>query len=127
MPSLLLYALGTTVCMELASVSLVQLWPGRSLDPSDINLQTYSKEPLVVMGSFDVEVVYDNKKVTLPLVVVQGNGPLLFGRNWLNAIKLNWSNIHYTQAPGLQDLLAKYPDVFQKGLGTYQGLPCSGR
>ena len=124
---------GTTVCMELdtgASVSLVsesqykQLWPGRSLDPSDINLQTYSKEPLVVMGSFDVEVVYDNKKVTLPLVV-QGNGPLLFGRNWLNAIKLNWSNIHYTQAPGLQDLLAKYPDVFQKGLGTYQGQEAS--
>lgn len=119
-----------------ASVSLVsesqykQLWPGRSLDPSDINLQTYSKEPLVVMGSFDVEVVYDNKKVTLPLVVVQGNGPLLFGRNWLNAIKLNWSNIHYTQAPGLQDLLAKYPDVFQKGLECVPGtrsLPCSGR
>ncbi len=43
------------------------------------------------MGSFDVEVVYDNKKVTLPLVVVQGNGPLLFGRNWLNAIKLTFT------------------------------------
>ncbi len=24
------------------------------------------------------------------------------------------------QAPGLQDLLAKYPDVFQKGLGTQE-------
>ncbi len=125
---------GTTVCMEIdtgASVSLVpesgykQLWPGRRLDPSDINLQTYSREPLVVLGSFDVAVVYNNKNLTLPLVVVKGNGPLLFGRNWLHAIKLNWSNIHYTQTPGSQDLLAKYPDVFQKGLSMYKGQKAS--
>ena len=46
---------------------------------------------------------------------------MLFGRNWLNAIKLNWTNIHYTQAPGLQEVLARYSDVFMKGLGTFKG------
>ena len=45
---------------------------------------------------------------------------MLFGRNWLNAIK-NWAKIHYTQAPQLQELLAKYSEVFDKGLGTFKG------
>ena len=122
---------GVDVCMELdtggASVSLVsetqykQLWSGRSLDRSDIRLQTYSKEPLVVIGSFDVIVEYEGQKVTLPLIVVKGNGLMFFGRNWLNAIKLNWTNIHYTQAPGLQEVLARYSDVFMEGLGTFKG------
>ena len=59
--------------------------------------------------------------MTLPLVVVEGSGPMLFGTNWLNAIKLNWAKIHYTQAPQLQELLAKYSEVFDKGLGTFKG------
>ena len=66
-------------------------------------------------------VEYEAQKVTLPLVVVQGTGPMLFGRNWLNTIKLNWAKIHYTHAPGLNDLLAKYSEVFEKGLGTFKG------
>ena len=66
-------------------------------------------------------VEYESQKVTLPLVVVKGGGPILFDRNWLRASKLNWSNIHYTQSTGLQDVLRRYPDVFQKGLGTFKG------
>ena len=75
-----------------------QLWPGRSLSPSQIKLQTYSKEHLVVVGSQDVQVCYENQKVTLPLVIVRGNGPTLFGTNWLRVIKLNWSKIYYLQS-----------------------------
>ena len=73
------------------------------------------------MGSFDADVVYDSQRVTLPLVVVKGNGPMLLGRNWLKAIKLNWSDIYCVRAPGLQDVLNKYPEVFQSGLGTFNG------
>ena len=62
-----------------------------------------------------------SQKVTLPLVVDKGNGPMLFGRNRLRVMKLNWSGIHYVQAPGLQDVLTKYPEVFLKGLGTFKG------
>ena len=121
---------GVNVCMELdtgASVSIVsetqykQWWPGRSLDSSPIRLQTYSKQPLTVVGSLSVVVEYESQKVTLPLVVVEGSGPMLMGRNWLNAIKLNWAKIHYTQAPRLQEVLAKYSEAFEKGLGTFKG------
>ncbi len=53
--------------------------------------------------------------------MVQGTGPTLLGRNWLHKITLNWSKLHYTQSVGLQELLGKYENVFQEGLGTMQG------
>ena len=121
---------GVNVSMELdtgASVSIVsetqykRWWPGRSLDSSPIRLQTYSKQPLTVVGSLSVVVEYESQKFTLPLVVVKGSGPMLMGRNWLNSIKLNWARIHYTQAPRLQEVLGKYSEVFEKGLGTFNG------
>ena len=60
----------------------------------------------------------------LPLVVVQGQGPSLFGRNWLQEVKLNWTelarvhSIHtYTKTDLLKSLLQKYEDVVNDKLG----------
>ena len=71
------------------------------------------------MGTVDVQVSYENQSAVLPLVVVKGEGPTLFGRNWLEKIKLNWHSIHYILNPGLQEVLSKYADVFKEGLGTF--------
>ena len=107
-----------------ASVSIMpetlyrQLWPRRGLKETTIRLQTYSKEPIVVVGVTDVQVVYEGQTATLPLVIVKGEGPTLLGRNWLSQI---WSKIPYTTSPGLHELLAKYPEVFQEGLGSLKG------
>ena len=107
---------GRDVEMELdtgASVSVMseklykQLWPGRSLSTTPIRLQTYSKQPLDVIGSVEATVYYEGKGFPLPLVIVKRDGPTLFGRNWLS--------VHYVRAPGLEDMLEKYsfkgPDV----------------
>ena len=59
-----------------------KLWPRRGLSTCTIRLQTYSKEPITVVGSTDVQVVDQGRTATLPLVVVKGDGPIL-GRNWL--------------------------------------------
>ncbi len=121
---------GVDVCMELdtgASVSLIsethykQLWPRRSLDTSSIRMQTYSKEPRIVLGTFDVLIVCEGQQETLPLVVVKGNVPTLFGRNWLNKFKLNCADIHYMQAPVLNKMLTIYSALVKPGLGTFQG------
>ena len=88
-----------SLCMELdtgAAVSLVsvetfhRLWPGRPLQVSSTRLCTYSREPLPVLGEVKVEVKCGDSRARLPLVVVEGNGPSLFGRNWLQAVKLDW-------------------------------------
>ena len=109
-----------------ASVSIMpetlyhKLWPRRGLKETTIRLQTYSKEPIPVVGATQVHVAYEGQTATLPLVVVKGKGPTLLGRNWLSKIRLNWSQIHYTTCPGLHDLLAKYSGVFQEGLGSFK-------
>ena len=110
-----------------ASVSLIsadtfnKLWPGRQLKKSDTTLRTYSGEQIKTLGSIDVTVVYNNQTVDLPLLVIEGEGPSLFGRNWLKSIQLDWKSINYTRKGSLQDVLLQYHKVFQEGLGKLQG------
>ena len=90
----------TGACVSIISENRYhKLWPGRSLSTSTIRLQTYSKEPITVVGSTDVQVVYQGQTAILPLVVVKGDGPTLLGRNWLTKIKLNWDKIITCRAP----------------------------
>ena len=56
--------------------------------------------------------------------IVAGSGPCLFGREWLNFIKLNWKEkleINKVQNESLQTVLSRYPNVFAEGLGTQVG------
>ena len=62
--------------------------------------------------------------VDLPLVIVQGQDPSLFGRNWLQKVKINWAelarahSIHATtKTDQLTSLLQKYEDVVNDKLG----------
>lgn len=57
----------------------------------------------------------------MPLVVVEGDGSPLPGCNWLKTIQLNWSTIHSVLSTGVQEVVSRYGDVFQPGLGKYQG------
>ena len=70
----------------MSEVTYRKIWPTRELEVSDVKLQTYSKEPLPVVGARNVQVYYEGQKATLPLVVVKGDGPTLLGRIWLGQI-----------------------------------------
>ena len=120
---------GVTLPMELdtgASVSIIsqKVWEGilskMQLEKSDTLLKTYTGEKLQVLGQLQVQVKYGDQVQQLPLLVVAGNGPSLWGRNWLAAIRLNWAHIKQVHM-GLGPLLQKYHDVFQE-LGTLQGI-----
>ena len=56
------------------------LWPGRSLNPTTIRLQSYSKEPIPVKGCCYVNVEYEGQTGEMPLLIVGGSGPTLLGR-----------------------------------------------
>ncbi len=61
----------------------------------------------------------DQSVQNLPLMVVVGSGPCLFGRDWLTHIRLDWKQINrLSNDSPLQKVLEKYPAVFQEGLGT---------
>lgn len=51
------------------------------LQSSNTHLHTYTGHPVHVSGQFLVQLKYQNQNVTVPLLVVKGSGPSLFGRN----------------------------------------------
>ena len=56
----------------------------------------------------------------MPLLIIQGSGPSLFGRNWLKQMILDWNEKHHVYSDSLQVVLDKYPSVFQEGLGRHK-------
>ena len=61
---------------------------------------------------------YQTQTVELPLLVVKGSGPSLFGCNWLKRIQLNWRKIHFMR----KDPFSRcHPAVFEESLGMLKG------
>ena len=57
-------------------------------------LWTYTGERLDVSGEMQCDVVYKNKRYSLPVLVVNYSGkPSLPGKNWLSLIKLAWGEM----------------------------------
>ena len=87
---------------------------GSTVTKSSRSLQTYTGQQVNVIGEAIVNVDYCNNRFRLPLMVVEGSGPPLLGRNWLGAIKLNWSEIFSMQSTEakLEQLLTTHASVF---------------
>ena len=119
---------GRSVSMEIdtgASISIMsqesykELWPDRDLKESKAKLRTYSGEYLKVLGEIETRVSHSNNHAKLPLVIVQGRGPTLLGRDWLSRLLLDWSQVNaISKEPTLQSILDQYEVVFKEGLGT---------
>ena len=76
-----------------------------------------------VVGQADVTVEYERQQVQLPLLIVEGeHKPALFGREWLAAVKLDWTRLHQLRSdPAAAGMVSKFPDVFQKDVGCIKG------
>ena len=124
---------GNQIEMEIdtgASISLISqatfnaFWPGKQLTKKNIKLRTYTQQEIDVVGSFDVQVENGNKVHTLPLLVVKPDGPSLMGRDWLNVVKLNWSEImqvNVVNHSDLESVINDHESVFKDELGTLKG------
>ena len=118
------------ISMELdtgASVSICseEIWREKfsdvGLHPSDVKLNTYTGEKLNVLGQAQVRIKYEGQSAEVPVMVIAGGGPALFGRNWLNSIKLNWGSIKRVTRE-LDHILSDHKQVFEEGLGTLKGV-----
>ena len=67
-----------------------------------------------------MKVKLNGQTAELPLHVVQGNFPDLFGHSWLENIKLNWNGVNrlVDSKTSLQSILEKYNSVFEDALGS---------
>ena len=59
------------------------------IQPAKIRLCTYTEEEVVAVGRLHVKVKYGQEQKDLSLVVTQGKGPSLLGRDWLTCMRLN--------------------------------------
>ena len=83
------------------------------LQQTSVRLQAYTGETIPVLGSVIVPVEHNGQTRTLPLIVTEGSGPSLLGRDWLSALRLDWKVIFSVEATlSLQQILDKYSDVF---------------
>ena len=104
------------------------LWKGESAPPvrdSVAKLCTFTGESITVVGEVEVDVEYGGQCRKMNLVIVQGHGPSLFGRDWLKLIKLDWAHFHKldtTTHVELQQILSKHAALFEAGLGTIKGV-----
>lgn len=81
----------------------------------------HSDEPIVVLGSLEVEVHYQDQSTKLTLTVAECDGPSLLGRDWLQCIRLDWSQVHSASTSNLEKMLDQKKTLFQPGLGTIKG------
>ena len=126
---------GDPLSMEIdtgAALSLIseathsQLWPkGRApmLEKSPIRLRNYTGEELKLVGKAVVKVCVENQEEVLDVLVVEGSGLSLLGRDWLLKIQLNWKEIHkvHTKQASLEEIIADHSSLFIDELGTIKG------
>ena len=124
---------GSDLSMELdtgASLSLIseQTYTNMShalppLTQSNVVLSTYTGEKIRPIGTVDVTVRYNCQQVTVPLLVIPGQGPGLVGRNWLEKIKLNWSDLKVVNVfSSIDDIIQKHKEVFCPKLGKLKDI-----
>ena len=94
--------------------------------PCKTTLKTYTGEAVETLGEIIVKVTHGNQLKELPLVIVQGQGPTLLGRNWLKVLKLDWQTIKSLNVGTGQDqvnlLKQEYKHLFKGSLGKLKGV-----
>lgn len=89
---------------------------------TDIVLRTYTGQALRPEGVLDVHVKMGKQTAVLPLYVVQGDYPPLYGREWLRQIKLNWKEIKRVKLNMLEAVLQNHATIFSKQLGEMKNI-----
>ena len=117
----------TGAAVSVMSTSCYRRLSGGLLRNSDLHLRTYTGEVVKPRGLGDVDVEYKDQKMTFAVTVIDGNVPILLGRDWLRKLKLSWGELFPVKVNSLevdqrvQSIQIKYPEVFSGKLGCLKG------
>ena len=99
--------LDTGCALSLAPISFFKrVCPDVDMQLTNVVLSTCAGETVHPLGEVYVKVEYSGLQHSLPLLVVQEGTSVLFGRNWLMNIKLDWKNL-----PGLNYIGPIFPSA----------------
>ena len=87
-----------------------------------VKLRTYTGQEIPVRGEIDVDVEHGRQHKKLVLMVTEGDGPSLLGRNWLEELRIDWKTTYAVQSvKTLATVLEAHAAVFRIELGTIKG------
>lgn len=99
--------------------------PQAPLQPFKTPLSSFSGHPIPVLGQAIIQVQYNHHITDLPIVVFQGNGPTLCGRDWLTST-LNIMSLRVGHISGsnttLNSILNKHSKLFSPGIGLFKNV-----
>lgn len=113
-------------CTLVSSDTFRGVWPTNPpvLQPSDIRLRTWAGQKIEVLGTATVDVSHSRETCQLPLLLDQGAGCNLLGRNWFGPLGIHVSGIHQTTHDGnITQLLQKFQSVFFEAISGHVGAP----
>ena len=102
--------------------------------PSLTRLKKYGNVEIKLHGETKITVELQNTTKILILLVVDESGPALFGHDWIHAFNLpilnsktNSNILHNVDnskisTQDIENLLNKFSDIFQPGLGTFKNV-----
>ena len=99
-----------------------------SIQRCNRRLKTYTGKEIPMLGSCQCVVTYKGgMPVTRDVIVVSGRGPNLLGRDWLQHLKLDWSEIFSMQGEtsainaDLEQILKENAAILEEIRGTIKG------
>nr|XP_054934044.1 uncharacterized protein LOC129388058 [Dermacentor andersoni] len=131
--------LDTGAAVSVTSISQFHLlFPNAQFRRASRTLRTYTNEPVQPCGAPFVAAQCNAQSLHLPLYVLHQDGQPLLGRNWLQHVQLNWTQIHglhhiqhgrtssSKKSPEFESLLSRYQELFKDELGTVKDFPGAG-
>lgn len=86
--------------MSIMSQKMYKKWFSRfKLRSSKVVLKDYSGKVISVIGEMGVTVKCWDQVLKSVLLVSEGNGPTLMGRNWIRYLSLDWSQVNHVACP----------------------------
>ena len=86
-------------------------------------MRSYSGHTIKPIGRLRVDVSIHDQTANLDLYVVPQNVPSLFGRDWLEKLKLNWVEVKSLHSQGrLSSILEMHKSVFSEGIGKLKDI-----
>jgi hypothetical protein len=84
-------------------------------------LKSYTGHAINPLGYINVKICYKGMLKPIKLYVVEGGGPPLLGRDWLESFKIGFQSINAISNPSeVERVISKFPKVFSGKLGRYK-------
>ena len=79
-------------------------------------LRSYSGDTIETIGKVVLNANHNGSSQNITVIVVKSNGPNLLGRDSLNTLQIDWTNV-FTMNTSDVNIFAKYPNLFKAELG----------